>query len=195
MFDLSYGLVLGYHGCDDSTAENLLSGNPFKASENAYDWLGKGIYFWQHNPKRGLSFAKELAAHPKRGRGITTPTVIGAAIQLGHCLDLMTEQGLELVAESYRTLDAVYKASPSLPRPTNSADLLRRNLDCSVVNNLHQTRVDNKMPAFDTVRGVFEEGGKLYPGAGFCEKTHIQIAVRNPACILGVFRVPKEHLK
>jgi hypothetical protein len=39
------------------------------------------------------------------------------------------------------------------------------------------------------------EGDPVYPAAGFCEKTHIQIAVRNPSLIKGVFRVPHEHLE
>ena len=39
------------------------------------------------------------------------------------------------------------------------------------------------------------EGKPIYPTAGFNEKTHIQIAVNNPACIKGVFRVPKNQLE
>lgn len=45
----------------------------------------------------------------------------------------------------------------------------------------------------DTVRAVFTEGRPLYPNAGFFEKTHAQIALPNPACIKGVFRVPAAH--
>ena len=41
---------------------------------------------------------------------------------------------------------------------------------------------------YDTVRGAFLEGKPAYPGAGFSREGHIQIAVRNSACILGVFR-------
>ena len=50
---LSFGFVLGYHGCDQTTGESLLAGSPFKPSENDYDWLGPGIYFWEANPLRG----------------------------------------------------------------------------------------------------------------------------------------------
>jgi hypothetical protein len=42
---------------------------------------------------------------------------------------------------------------------------------------------------YDTVYGVFEEGGSLFEGSGFREKTHAQIAVRNTEFILGYFRV------
>ena len=56
---LSFGFVLGYHGCDLSIGEKLLGGTPFKASQNDYDWLGPGIYFWEANPIRGLDYARE----------------------------------------------------------------------------------------------------------------------------------------
>ncbi len=36
-------------------------------------------------------------------------------------------------------------------------------------------------------RGVFTEGGPIYPNAGFVEKTHIQICIINPNCIKGYF--------
>ncbi len=48
-------LVIGYHGCDRTVAEDvLLRGGTLKPSANPYDWLGKGIYFWEHGPDRGL---------------------------------------------------------------------------------------------------------------------------------------------
>ena len=46
---------------------------------------------------------------------------------------------------------------------------------------------DPQFRAFDTIRGMFVEGGKAYPGSGLYKKSHVQIAVRNPACIKGVF--------
>jgi len=51
------------------------------------------------------------------------------------------------------------------------------------------------LPAVDTVKGVFTEGKPIYPGAGFDEKTHIQIVVRSQRCIKGVFRVSGEHVE
>lgn len=51
--------VLAYHGCDAETAEHLLAGDPFKPSVNDFDWLGQGIYFWEHGPDRALRFAED----------------------------------------------------------------------------------------------------------------------------------------
>jgi len=62
------GPLIGYHGCDRKVA--------LKPSQNDYDWLGPGIYFWVDSPKRGLEWARELAA--RKVAGITEPYVLGA---------------------------------------------------------------------------------------------------------------------
>lgn len=49
------------------------------------------------------------------------------------------------------------------------------------------------VPAFDTVRALFPGSHALCESSGFREKTHIQICVRNPEMIKGVFRVPRHH--
>jgi len=47
-----------------------------------------------------------------------------------------------------------------------------------------------QLEPFDSVRSLFVEGEELYPGAGFHEKNHIQICIRNPNCIKSFF-VPR----
>ena len=38
-------LIVGYHGCDRSLVENVVAGrDELKLSQNAWDWLGHGIY-------------------------------------------------------------------------------------------------------------------------------------------------------
>jgi hypothetical protein len=73
-------------------------------------------------------------------------------------------------------------------------DLALRLLDRAVLEHLHfiYKSVSNK--EFDTVRALFPEGDRLYENAGFFEKTHVQIAVRKPEQILGVFRIPGHQL-
>jgi hypothetical protein len=189
---LSSAFVLGYHGCDRAVADRLLAGEDFRSSDNDYDWLGPGIYFWEANPKRGFDFAEEVT-RTKRGPHITEPAVVGAVVDLGLCLDLTTSTGIEQIAIAYEWLKRINdEAGLSLPR--NSADLLRRNLDCAVIRLLHRMREDKGLPAVDTVKGVFVEGGPVYPDAGIHEKTHVQICVCNPDCIKGVFRVPERFL-
>ena len=192
MHRLSTAFILGYHGCDRAVGERLLNGEPFEPSDNDYDWLGPGVYFWESNPMRGLEFAKEVS----RRREVSTfePFVIGAIIDLGLCLDLTTSSGLEWMRIAYKVLvDAAQNVRVDLP--TNGEDQRRRNLDCSVVRRLHAVLGDQQLPPIDTIKGIFTEGPPAYPGAGFPEKTHIQIAVRNLRCIKGVFRVPAELIR
>lgn len=65
----------------------------------------------------------------------------------------------------------------------------RHTLDCAVIEMLHQLRGEAKLDSYDTVFGVFDEGDAAYPGAGFKDKTHIQLAVRNLDVIVGYFRI------
>lgn len=102
MHRLSSGFVLGYHGCDRGVGERLLEGTPFRPSDNEYDWLGPGVYFWEANPDRGLDFARETAR--RRPGSIKSPFVIGAVLDLGLCLDLTTASGIEWVRIAYESL-------------------------------------------------------------------------------------------
>jgi hypothetical protein len=186
---LSASFVLGYHGCDRAVADRLLAGDSFKESQNDYDWLGWGIYFWEANPKRGLDFAAEAMKRP--GSKITVPAVIGAVVDLGSCLDLLSAVGIDMVRTAYESLEETFKAAGK--RLPQNRDRLRRQLDCAVIQHLHAI-YENGGRSIETVRAVFTEGREIYPGAAFDAKTHIQIAVRNADCIKGVFRVPDAHL-
>jgi hypothetical protein len=192
LHQLTTSFVLGYHGCDQRIGERILKGEPFKQSTNEYDWLGPGIYFWEANPLRGLDFARDAMGRP--GSKIKRPFVIGAVISLGLCLDLTTTAGIEQLRTSHKTLmdltDAGQLELPRIPSTT-----LLRPLDSAVIQMLHKIRQERGEPMIDTVKGIFIEGGPIYEGSGFHEKTHVQIAVCNPECIKGVFRVPPSQLR
>ncbi|MDO8431564.1 MAG: hypothetical protein Q7S58_04055 [Candidatus Binatus sp.] len=172
--------------------ERILKGESFKQSNNDYDWLGPGIYFWEANPLRGFDFARE--AKKRRTSDIRRPFAIGAVISLGGCLDLTTTAGVEQVRTAYRTL-AELAAAGRFKLPQNAGDGLLRRLDCAVIQMVHTIRADRGEQPIDAVKGVFIEGLPVYKGSGFYERTHIQIAVRNPDCIKGVFRVPQAQLR
>lgn len=194
MHNLSTSFVLGYHGCDRAVGERLLENTPFKKSENDYDWLGNGIYFWEANPDRALAWAEELASRRKKGSKPFEPFVVGAVINLGLCLDLLSSNGVHAVKEAHAGLVATAASSGvSLPRNEGGEDLLLRRLDCAVIQYLHTAREENGESSFDTVRAVFTEAKRLYDNSGFREKTHVQLCVVNPEMIKGVFRVPNHH--
>ena len=192
MHQLASSFVLGYHGCEKAVGERILAGEPFKQSNNDYDWLGPGIYFWEANPLRGLDFARE--ARKRRTSRIKQPFVIGAVISLGLCLDLTTTAGVEQLRAAHRSL-AESAAAGSVEMPHDTADGLMRRLDCAVIQMVHTIRSERKDQPVDTVKGIFLEGRPVYEGSGFFERTHIQIAVRNHDCIKGVFRVPPAQLR
>ena len=195
MSRLATSFVLGYHGCERGIAERAVAGEiDLLQSEKAYDWLGPGAYFWESDPLRAREWADQKAA---RGE-YANPTVIGAVIDLGECLDLVARENLELVRGAFRALKAELKAS-GLAMPENKSvngkpdrDRVLRYLDCAVIKHLHTAiepipEPERLVRPFDTVRGMFTEGKRLYPGCGYREKTHVQIAVRTSTCIKGVF--------
>ncbi len=197
MYSRGAGLVFGFHGCDRSVARAVIEQNSIlKNSENEYDWLGNGMYFWENSPARALTYALHLKANPERSRHpIQEPAVIGAIIQMGNCLNLLDFENLQLLKYGYRILESTFaKANRTLPKNKPVGDLrelMLRNLDCAVIETLHKVREEEQLISFDTVRGVFWEGQELYPNAGFREKDHIQVCVRNPNCVRGFF-YPRE---
>lgn len=189
MYSSLPNFVLGFHGCDLEIGNNVVAGKDrLTQSENDYDWLGHGIYFWENNPQRALEYATTLKENPKRTLGkVNTPAVLGAIIDLGYCLDLFEASSLILVKKSYELLCSSKMELPENKPANKSADLLLRYLDCLVIETLHSYNADNNYRDYDTVRSGFNEGKDLYPNSGFKEKNHIQICVRNPNCIKGYF--------
>ena len=183
MYDRLPSLILGFHGCDRSTAEAIFAGTAdLKASNNEYDWLGHGVYFWESNPRRALDYARLLKEHPRSSVSkIREPAVVGAVIDLGYCLNLLDAQFIRVMREAYDDLSTAHKGAAK-PLPQNksaggSPDLLLRHLDCAVIEWANKLRVIDSLDAFDSVRGVFVEGDVIYPGAGVHEFNHIQVCV------------------
>lgn len=185
--------IIGYHGCDKSVAEKVLSGSThLKVSKNRYDWLGWGIYFWENNPHRAFQWAKEQSTNPKSK--IKTPYAVGAIIDPGNCLELTEAKSIELIKNTQKMLEHVAKAQ-GIKLPDNEGlkgdrreGFPKRKLDCHVINALHNIR-DKKETPFDTVRSPFFEGGRIYRRSGFFAKSHIQLCVRSHKSIIGYFRI------
>lgn len=160
------------------------------ASENDYDWVGRGIYFWEYNALRAYEFACEVRERSRiRTPKIKQPAVVGAIIDLGECLNLLDSRFIDIVKKAHEDLTFAHEEAQE-PIPSNSGgpDRLLRRLDYAVIQMLHTTREHRNEPAFDTVRAAFIEGEPLYKGAGFYTKNHIQICVRNLSCVKGYFR-------
>ncbi len=188
-------LIIGFHGCDLDTWRNILYRQErLLTSHNSYDWLGNGIYFWENSLDRAEEWAiaycerynrKHPDSEPKQ------PAVIGAVISLGHCLDLTDYGSSHILKTGYEILK--YELSLlGKPLPINrnvlgNKDLLLRELDCAVIERIHQYNREKKERAYDSVRGVFVEGSPVYEDSGIMEKTHTQLCIINPNCIKGYF--------
>ncbi len=187
-------IVFGYHGCTRWVAERIYSGeqNDLKPtdSKETYHWLGHGIYFWENAAERAAEWATKFGAKnlSKTHHGLTKkdlePTVVGAIINLGKCLNLLDIGGhktLQTVANKvHKHIDVLSGADfTNEPKWKHTLDNVIINVACTN---------DDGSSRFDTVRGCFPEGDALFSGSHILSKTHIQVCVRNPASIIGYFR-------
>ena len=188
VYEYQPSFILGFHGCQKSVGEAILSGKErhLKPSEKKWDWLGHGIYFWEGNLTRAWEWARARQAEGK----IDEPFVIGAIIDLRHCLDLFDRETMRQVAITHKSLTHAFrKINQPMPQNTGpTPDKAGRQLDCLVMNALHSIRGESGQQPYDSVRGPFLEGEPIYAGAGFRSHSHIQICLRSTACIKGYFR-------
>jgi len=170
-------------------ASSIVSGETaigdWKESSNPGDWLVNGIYFWEHGRERARQWAEGKVKRDETG----TPAVIGAVIQLGECLDLTDQRFTKLLSVAYGQAKRAYQAEgKTLPRNRGpKPNVPNRDLDCLVINWCVQQMAE-KGVNFQTVRCPFWAGKQVYKGARIRVESHIQIAVRDRNCILGVFR-------
>ena len=187
--------VVGYHGCDAALTRKVLLGDEdMEPSENPYDWLGNGIYFWEHGPARAMQFAADEAR--RKPSKVKTPSVLGAYIYFGDCFDLLDVAFTSILEAVYPSFVADLK-NRGEPIPQNEklrsdGTKLFHALDRAVIEFAIKLSEEADGRKFDTVRGAFWEGASAFPGSEIEKQSHIQIAVRNPDCVLGYFK-PKNR--
>jgi hypothetical protein len=201
-------LQIGFHGCDEAVRNDLVvKPDIVKKSQELYDWLGHGFYVWENNYQRAYQWALNKLA---RGT-LTNPSVVGVVYQLDYCLDFTDSEFIDILSSYYMLLKEDLRiAGKELPKNKDLPedkyhDLILRELDCAVIEYLHQKIAEqiasdisekgcSDYKHFDTVRGIFTEGGPAFDGAGIQVKNHIQICIRNLNCIKGFF-IPRKEIK
>lgn len=168
--------VTGYHGCSRQAAKKILDEGNFIPSEEHYDWLGNGAYFWEYGPHRAREWAEEKFE--------AEAVVLEATIHLGRCLNLLDTEHYEQLAEAYRT---VAKMLPGEEMPVNTVKGAHY-LD-NLIINFYCDITEEEVGSFQTVRGCYLEGEAIYSGSRLVTKNHIQIAVRDMACISNIEQV------
>lgn len=190
-------LVVAYHGCDRTTEDALVSGElqHLSPSNNPYDWLGPGIYFFQDDWRRALMFAQASAENPERNftaKPINEPGVVGVVLKLSTVLDTSTQEGIEAFRLSYEALQkSGAKLKTNKKSNPDDPDVILRALDRQVFMNLHEMYKAQELSPVDAIKGAFPQGNPIAPTSAIFANSHVQIALRNTECILGYFRVPE----
>jgi len=198
MYSKKPSFIYGFHGLDKDVAYKILNQKAeFRPSNNKYDWLGDGVYFWENNFERAEKYA--ILDSERENTKIKTPFVLGTVLDLGNCFDLLEQKNLEFLKFAYEEFSKSLKEDgEELPENTSFVegeddfDFKKRELDCAVIRYAHALAKEDGLE-FDSVRAAFWEGELLYPGASFKAENHIQIAILNPDCIKGIF-LPR-HMK
>lgn len=186
-------LQIGFHGCDELVRDNLVSKPDIvRKSQESYDWLGHGFYVWENNYQRALQWAQD-----KKERGtLETPSVVGVIYLLDYCLDFTDAEFIALLEPYYNSMKQDLRiAGKELPKNKDISkdkyhDLIKRELDCAVIEYMHQkiheqiqsdisSKGFSEYKLFDSVRGLFTEGGPAFEGAGIQAKNHIQVCLLN----------------
>jgi hypothetical protein len=165
--------ILGYHGTSQERAAAILS-TGFRASDNDYDWLGTGIYFFQDAPLRARQWATQQ--HPQ------DPAVICSRIHLDNCIDLFDIGWQPLLKNVYNSFVEQYRDTEQpLPKQNPERSKAHR-LDCAFFN--FAIELISQAQPIDSIRAAFMEGERLFPSSAIFELAHIQIAVRHPQLII-----------
>ena len=167
--------IYGYHGTSQTKAANILK-HRFRASDNDYDWLGTGIYFFQDAPLRARQWATQQ--HPDN------PAVIRSLIRLDNCIDLFDIGWQPLLKNVYNSFVEQYRET-NRPLPKQQPDRSKAHrLDCAFFNYSIEF-IAPQGQNIDGVRAAFMEGERLFPDSAVFELAHVQIAIRNPELIKG----------
>jgi hypothetical protein len=197
-FDDYHRTVVGYHGTGLSAALRIVNRiEGFRSSEKDYDWLGRGIYFWEYGPKQALNFAKIRQRQYKKKKDKTLEderraseplAVVACMIRLGFCLDLTEPENVEYLIEVFDSFRSVMELGDAkLPKNRHKY----RKLDCAIFEYAYK-KIEESEPntTLDTARGIYvptDGTTRIWPGSWISQDTHIQLCVRNSASLLGTW--------
>jgi hypothetical protein len=163
-------MVIAYHGTTASKAV-LIQEQGFKSADNGYDWLGPGIYFFEHYNRRAARWAKKH--HPQNW------AVLRCEIELRDCLDLDSGDYNGLLLYAFRKLEQEAALSGlELPRQVSKG----HRLDHMVVQFLVRF-LEAEGKCVRCVRRSFIEGDPVYPESAITTEFHTQLCVVDPSLV------------
>lgn len=120
--------------------------------------------------------------------------MIGALINLGNCFDLLDTNHTQLLAELFplyrQACEATGTSIPTniSPKGQYSSESILRRLDCAVIHWCLDFEEKEENQHYHTVRCLFSEGTPVFEGSKILAKSHVQVAVRDDAAIVGYFK-------
>jgi hypothetical protein len=179
--------VVGYHGTKRKTALKIVQGEQeFDPSENADDWLGHGVYFWEYAPQQAWLWAAQRKRAQEWDDEIA---VVASMIRLGYCFDLLDPENVKELGQIYQ----VYKRTEDEAGRTLPTNVMsKKYLNCAAFEFAYASLELTTDEGVDTCRAVFVptiKADRIWPASGINAHAHIQICVRNMKCILGTWLV------
>lgn len=170
---MSHVTARGFHGTTELAGRRILE-DGFSVSQNDYDWLGDGIYFFQDAPQLALDWARQ--------KSTAFPCVLEAHILIKDFIDLLDPKWSTWLANVHDRYVIELKAAKKLaPMQRGGA----HRLDRAVLNYAVAVRTAEGYHV-GGIRGAFVEGRPVFPNSALFTKSHIQIAVRDRSYISDV---------
>jgi hypothetical protein len=111
------------------------------------------------------------------------PRVLVADISLDGCMDLLDIAWFSFLNDAFdRYVARSRRLGLELPRQSSGA----HRLDRAVINYACDLLSKAGTPV-RSVRGAFAEGHSVFPGSALLDRSHVQIAVRDPS-VIGAIR-------
>jgi hypothetical protein len=162
--------LVGHHGTSRQIAETVLS-KGFRASQNAYDWLGDGAYFWQDAPLRAMEWATQAFG--------TDAAVLEATIEARDFINLLDVEWMSWLTDVFdQYLDEIKRSGRAVPVQTDRAHRLDRE-----VINFGISILESGGISVRGVIGAFREGRPVFTNSALYSHSHVQIAVRDLSLI------------
>lgn len=185
--------LLLYHATTRDAWHRIQQSGSMSPSENNYDWLGHGIYFWQAAPVRAWIW-KRFEALPKRSRASAADAVVleyELALNTDECLDLLDIRWHDVLEKLGLMVPGVWRRQgvtdevikKRLQRNARLAQPQKHYLDCAAVNTVCTYLEHIESIRITCVRGAFQCLDRLYPYSAFRRGDHVEVAIRDPKLI------------
>ncbi|TWT33022.1 hypothetical protein Enr8_28420 [Blastopirellula retiformator] len=149
------------------------------------------MYFWEYAPQQALWWAKR---RQKRHNWNEPIAIVASMIRLGFCFDLLDPHNINYLDEIHQEYKTVNTAA-GVPIPRNANHY--KYLDCAIFQYAYAA-IEASGEKVDSARAVYvptDSTKRIWERSWISRDTHIQVCVRNQACILGTWLYHTKELE